>query len=179
MPLQTRHKVGIITAAVIALAAGTGTQTGLVPHWEGEQHHAVRNSFDPINPATGKKVVTVCNGHTDLDDPTLQAGDYYTAAMCRDVLGHDLVKYNKDLVRYLGSNYMLSNHMHAALLSFDINVGPGNFKKIAKLLREGKREEGCRAMGRYVRAAGVTLKGLYNRRYDKFWGEIAWCLRDD
>jgi GH24 family phage-related lysozyme (muramidase) len=179
MPFERKHAIGVLTAGVIALAAGTAAQQGFIPHWEGEQHHAVRNAFDPINPATGKKVVTVCNGHTDLDDPNLKEGDYYTRVMCADVLSHDLVKYNRDLVRYLGPNYMVSDHMHVALLSFDINTGPGNFKKIARLLRAGHRREACRAMGQYVRAAGVVLKGLHNRRYDQFWGEIAWCLRDD
>lgn len=139
----------------------------------------MRQAFDPINPATGKKVVTVCNGHTDLDDPNLKEGDYYTAAMCAGVLAADLAKYNKDLARYLGPNFLVSDRMHVALLSFDINVGPGNFRKIAALLRAGKRKEGCEAMGQYIRANHVVLKGLENRRYDKFLGEIAWCLSDE
>ncbi len=184
MALQAKHRIGILTAAVVALAAGTAQQTGFIPHWEGGNKKvevAVRQSFDPINPATRKKVVTVCHGHTDLDDPNLKAGDVYTALMCTQVLAADLPKYNAQMASCLPANFMVGDHQHVAMLSFVLNVGKGNFcnSSVGREFRAGHREAGCRAMGKYTRAAGVVLKGLQNRRYDKFWGEIAWCLRDD
>lgn len=169
MPLQTRHKVGILTAGVIALA------TVFIPHWEGEQHRAIHNAFDPPG------VVTVCNGHTNLDDPDLKEGDYYTAAMCADVLAIDLPKYNRQLTSCLPKDLLVSDHEHVSLLSFEYNIGERNFCRstVARELRAGHRQAACRAMGAFTRANGVVLKGLHNRRYDGFWGEIAWCLRDD
>lgn len=173
--LNTRHKIGILTAAVIALAAGTAVQKGFIPRWEGEDRVAVHNSFDP------KGVITVCHGHTNLDDPNLKEGDVYTSAMCADVLAADLPKYNAQLASCLPLDFMVGNHQHVAMLSFVYNVGRGNFcnSSVGRAFRDGNRVEGCNNMGKFVRAAGKVLKGLQNRRYDKFWGEIAWCLRDD
>lgn len=181
MALERKHKIGILTAGVIALAAGTAAQQGFIPHWEGEDRHAVRNAFDPINPATGKKVVTVCNGHTDLDDPKLKEGDYYTAAMCRDVLAADMPKYNAEMSSCLPADLMVGDHQHVAMLSFTLNVGKSNFcnSSVGREFRAGNRQAACRNMGKFTRANGVVLKGLQNRRYDQFYGEITWCLRDD
>lgn len=167
--LKARHAIGVLTAGVIALA------TGFIPHWEGEQHRAIHNAFDPSG------IVTVCNGHTNLDDPNLKKGDYYTAAMCAVVLAADLPKYNAELASCLPKNFMVSDHQHVAMLSFVYNVGRRNFcnSSVGREFRAGHREAACRNMGQFVRANGRVLKGLQNRRYDKFWGEIAWCLRDD
>lgn len=175
MPLQRKHYIGILTGSVIALAAGTATQVGFIPHWEGEDHVAIHNKFDP------KGVITVCNGHTNLDDPNLKEGDYYTAVMCSQVLAQDLPKYNDELASCLPKDFQVSDHQHVAMLSFVFNVGKGNFcnSSVGREFRAGNRKAGCENMGKFTRAAGVVLKGLQNRRYDKFWGEIAWCLRDD
>lgn len=168
--MQRKHKIGVLTAAVIVLAAGS-----YIPHWEGSSHTAKHQSFDP------PKVVTVCNGITNYDIPGLEEGDYYTAAMCADALAAALPKYNAMLASCLPADFMVGDHMHVALLSFVYNVGKKNFcqSSVGRAFRAGDRAEGCRNLGKFVRANGVVLKGLQNRRYDKFLGEIAWCLRDD
>lgn len=174
-----QHYVGALTGAVMALAAGGGAVSqGLIPHWEGGNGKvsvAIHQSFDP------KDVVTVCKGHTNLDDPKLKAGDRYTAAMCDALLKADLTKYNAQLASCLPKDFMVGNHQHAAMLSFVYNVGKGNFcnSSVGRAFRAGRRYEACDDMGKFTRAAGRELKGLENRRYDKFWGEIAWCMRDD
>lgn len=181
MALERKHKIGMLTAGVIALAAGTAYQQGYIKHWEGEDRVAVRNWFDPINPRTGKKVVTVCQGHTDFDDPNLKEGDVYTAVMCADALAADLPKYNAELASCLPADMLVSDHQHVAMISFIYNTGKHNFcdSSVGREFRAGHREAACRNMGKFTRAAGRELKGLVNRRYDQFWGEIAWCLRDD
>ena len=175
MALERKHYIGMLTGGVIALAAGTAYQQGFIPHWEGMDHVAIHNLFDP------KGVITVCQGHTNYDDPGLKEGDYYTAAMCSQVLATDLPKYNTELASCLPKDFSVGNHQHVAMLSFVYNVGQGNFcnSSVGREFRAGHREAGCRNMGNFTRAAGVVLKGLQNRRYDGFWGEIAWCLRDD
>lgn len=175
MALERKHKIGILTAGVLALAVGTAYQQGYIRHWEGEDRVAIHNSFDP------KGVITVCQGHTNLDDPNLKEGDVYTAAMCQVVLRDDLPKYNAQLTSCLPEDFMVGNHQHVAMLSFIYNVGRGNFcnSSVGREFRAGHREAGCRNMGKFTRAAGHELKGLVNRRYDKFWGEIEWCLKDD
>jgi lysozyme len=178
MALEQRHYIGILTAGVITLAAGTAVQQGFIPHWEGgnqKVQRAIHQSFDP------KGVVTVCHGHTNLDDPNLKVGDVYTAVMCTQVLAADLPKYNAEMTSCLPKDFMVSDHEHVAMLSFTYNVGEGNFcnSSVGREFRAGHREAACRNMGKFVRANGVVLKGLQNRRYDQFWGEIEWCLRED
>ncbi|MCW5693312.1 MAG: glycoside hydrolase family protein, partial [Pseudolabrys sp.] len=154
-----------------------------IAHWEGVTNPkqggkvsvAIHQSFDP------KGIITVCRGHTNHDDKSLKTGDVYTIAMCDDLLKTDLPKYNEQLASCLPNNFMVGDHQHAAMLSFVYNVGRGNFcnSSVGRAFREGRREEGCRNMGKFTRAAGVVLRGLERRRYDQFIGEIAWCLRDD
>lgn len=176
--IKARHAIGVLTAGVIALAAGTATQQGFIPRWEGgvkEVQVAVHLPFDR------RGVYTVCSGLTNADIKDLKPGDVYTRAMCDDAEAAALPKYNDGLVRVLGADFLVSTHMHVALLSFIYNIGEHAFANstVARELKAGHREAACRAMGMYTRANGVVLKGLQNRRYDKFWGEIAWCLRDD
>ena len=183
MALQRRHSIAVLTAGVITLAAGTGAQQGFIPHWEGFTNSkqggkvsvAIHQPFDP------KGVITVCNGHTNLDDPDLKEGDVYTRVMCSEVLAVDLPKYNAELANCLPKNFQVSDHQHTAMLSFVYNVGKRNFcnSSVGRNFRLGHRKQACEAMGQFTRANIVVLKGLKNRRYDKFWGEIAWCLRDD
>lgn len=178
MAINSKHKIGILTAAVIVLAAGTATQQGYFPRWEGPvkaRQVAVHQSFDP------KGVITVCSGITNHDIKTLKAGDVYTRAMCDDAMAAALPKYNAALASCLPASFMVGNHQHVAMLSFVYNVGPRNFcnSSVGREFRAGHREAACRNMGKFTRAAGKELKGLHNRRYDKFYGEIAWCLRED
>jgi lysozyme len=178
MPVTKKHYIGALTAAVIAIAAGTATQVGYIPKKEGPVKAvqvAVHQSFDP------KGVITVCAGITNHDIKTLKAGDVYTRAMCDDALAAALPKYNAMLAKCLPADFAVSDHQHVAMLSFVYNVGGGNFcnSSVGRAFRTGDRAGGCRNMGKFTRAAGVELKGLVNRRYDKFDGEIAWCMRDD
>src|SRR5690606_24794845 len=121
-------------------------------------------------------------GHTNLDDPHLKEGDVYTIAMCREVTrNRHLPAYNVQLASCLPKDFMVGDHQHVALLSFILNVGKKNFcdSSVGRAFRAGRREEGCDNLGKFTRAAGVVLRGLERRRYDRFWGEIAWCKRDD
>jgi lysozyme len=178
MALERKHYIGILTASVIALAAGTAQQEGFIPHWEGHVKAvqvAVHQSFDP------KGIITVCGWMTNYDIKTLKPGDVYTAAMCADALTAAQPKYNAMLASCLPKDFMVSTHQHVAMLSFVLNVGQGNFcnSSVGREFRAGHRDAACRNMGKFIRAAGRVLPGLENRRYDKFLGEIAWCLRDD
>lgn len=178
MAVERRHKIGILTASVVALLWGGAAVEGLLPHWEGhdkERNIAVHQSFDP------RGVVTVCSGITNYDTPSLKEGDVYTRVMCHDAEQAATPKYNAMLASCLPADFMVGDHQHAAMLSFVYNVGKGNFcnSSVGREFRAGHREAACRNMGKFVRAAGRVLRGLQNRRYDKFWGEVAWCLRDD
>lgn len=178
MAMKPKHKIGILTAGVVSLTIGTAVAPGFLPRHEGvpkARNVAIHQSFDP------KGVITVCAGITNYDIKTIKAGDVYTRAMCDDALASATPRYNAMLASCLPADFMVGDHQHTAMLSFVFNVGQHNFcnSSVGAAFRAGKREEGCRNMGKFVRAAGVVLPGLENRRYDKFDGEIAWCLKDD
>lgn len=178
MAVGRKHVIGALTVGVITLAAGTATQEGYIPHWEGAikaRQVAVHLPFDR------KGVYTVCSGLTNYDIKGLKPGDVYTRVMCNDAEAAALPKYNSMLASCLPKDFMVGDHQHTAMLSFVYNVGKNNFcnSSVGRLFRAGRREEACRAMGNFTRANGVVLRGLQNRRYNKFWGEIAWCLRED
>ncbi|MCZ2107317.1 MAG: lysozyme [Burkholderiales bacterium] len=70
----------------------------------------------------------------------------------------------------------ISQYQKAALISFVYNVGEGNLETstLLKLLNQGKHEEACAQLVRWVRAKGKVLKGLVSRR----GLEKEWCLGD-
>jgi len=70
----------------------------------------------------------------------------------------------------------ISQYQKAALISFVYNVGEGNLETstLLKLLNQGKHDEACDQLVRWVRAKGKVLRGLVSRR----GLEKEWCLGD-
>lgn len=147
-------------AAVLAIAVPFTAQ------WEGYYGRVYRDSVG---------VKTICYGQTAADGADFSK--VYTEAECRQMLGTDLAKYDADLKRLLKPEVYgaLPLHRHAALISFDYNLGAGNLAHIAPLFNKGNWQAGCKAMMAYVRAGGRVLQGLVNRRK----AEYALCIRDD
>lgn len=147
----------------------------LIAHWEGEDLTAKHNSFDPPG------VITVCDGVTNYDWPSLKVGDKFTHEQCQRALQDLISKYAPPVQKCVPTLYQMPPHRQAALVSFAYNLGPSRICKsqIAPLLNQGKVVAACSLMTQYVRAAGRTLKGLVRRRNDPIWGEKSWCLRND
>ena len=175
--MQTKHKVGAaiaIPAAVAALAAV------YIPHWESVDHMdtTVRHqSFDPAH------VYTVCDGITNLDPDYawIRPGMTFTQIQCAEAFKKVLPKYYEPVAACIPSLATMPPHRQVALLSFAYNLGPGRIcnGEIARDFNAGRAHAACNAMGQYIRANGVVLKGLENRRFDPKWGEVSWCMRDD
>lgn len=162
-----RGTKGGATAAVIVLAAV------FIQHWEGTDLVAKHNSFDPAG------VITVCNGMTNYDKPTLKVGDTYTKEECAGELRQDIPKYDAMLRSCVHVEMPL--HRYVAFLSFIYNLGKRTVcnSTAVRELNMGRIPQACQAMTLYDKANGVVMRGLKNRREDKFWGERAWCLRED
>ncbi len=64
----------------------------------------------------------------------------------------------------------ISQHEFDAYLSFSYNVGAGAFCRstLAKKLNEGKYEEACAELKKWVYAGGKVLPGLVNRREQEY-----------
>jgi GH24 family phage-related lysozyme (muramidase) len=117
------------------------------------------------------------NKHLASCFPGLMVGDHMHVAL----LSFD---YNAGQGSMCGRSSSVGREFRAAAnaqVDAQRAVERGDPNEVERLLAvaQSHREKGCQNMGKYVRANGVVLKGLQNRRYDKFWGEIEWCLRDD
>lgn len=175
MAITRKQKVaGSLTAGALALAAV------FIPHWEsgGRMDTTVRQqSFDPPG------VYTVCHGITNLDPDYkwIRPGMKFTEAQCAEAFRKVLPKYIEPLGDCVTGYYQMPPHRQVALLSAGYNLGTGTVCRstAVRLLNQGKIDEGCEALGAFVKANGKVLKGLQNRRFDPKWGEIAWCKRGD
>ena len=162
----------VIPAAVAALAAV------LIPHWEsgGRMDLTVRQQkIDPPG------VYTVCDGITNLDPDYrhIRPGMTFTEVECAAAFAKVLPKYYAPLVDCIPGLAQMPPHRQTALLSAAYNLGPGTICRstAVRLINEGRVAEGCEALGRFVRANGIVLRGLQNRRFDPKMGEIAWCKK--
>lgn len=165
-----QHK-GKLTGAAAAIAL----TSALIVHWEGEKLIASHNSFDPPG------IVDVCNGITNRDIPWLKAGMKFTHEDCEALRIRSLPKYRDPLKKCVNGFETMPVARQAALGSASWNLGPGTICKstAVRLLNAGETEAGCRALGNFIKANGVILNGLVNRRRDSNWGEIAWCMEND
>lgn len=157
---QTGKIVGGAIAAALAVAVP------FVAGWEGYSGKVYRDSVG---------VRTICYGQTAADGADFSK--VYSKAECEQMLGRDLEKYDNDLKRLLDPKVYaaLPPHRHAALISFDYNLGAGNLARIAGYFNRGDVSAGCNAMLGFNRAGGRVLQGLVNRRR----AERALCLRSD
>lgn len=157
------------TAAAIALTSA------MIAHWEGEKLVASHNSFDPPG------AVDVCNGVTNKTLPWLKEGMVFTHEDCEALRIRALPKYRDPLKVCVKGFEQMPPARQAALGSASWNLGPAMIcnSLAVRLLNSGDVEGGCRALGNFIKANKIVLKGLVNRRNDSTWGEIAWCMENE
>lgn len=126
----------------------------------------------PVDPPG---VVSACFGQTNLDMPSLKAGERFTTAECQQILLTRLPRYNAYVDRCI--HVALPPHRRAALVSFTYNVGPGTLchSSVARELNAGHVTAGCNALRRYTYSNGHYQMGLARRRAV----ERRYCLRRD
>lgn len=156
-------------------AAGAALAALLVAHWEGMNLTAVHLKFDPPG------VTTVCGGITNYDWPWLKPGMKFTKDECDKALRQAAEVYAEKVAKCVPSLSTMPPHRQAAIASFAVNLGPAKVcgTSIGRDLNAGRVTQACKAMVKYVYAAGKELPGLVNRRTDSMWGESPWCLRND
>lgn len=159
-PPRTVKKTTASLAAALAIA---------IPFVAAFEGYFPRAYHDPVG------VETICYGQTAADGADFSK--VYSKAECEAMLGRDLARYDNDLKKVLKPDVYaaLPLHRHAALISFDYNLGASNLKRIAPYFNAGNAPAGCNAMLQFNRARGKVLPGLKSRR--KL--ERAYCLRSD
>ena len=133
-------------SATLALTGGTiAVHEGYVPG----------TYVDPVG------IVTACFGHTSQ---RLTLGMEMSEHDCLQLLADDLTRHNEQLLQAVSAP--LSEHEHAAYLSFHYNIGTGNFRSSTLLrhLNAGRRVAACNELPHWVYAKGIKLPGLVTRR---------------
>lgn len=151
------HKagIGLGTAAALTLA---------IPHvskWEGIWLTA---KVDTIG--TGQPV-TYCYGQTD-EFGKVKVGTKFTVEQCKQMLLLSLPKYNERISPCI--TVPISDMTRAAFISIAYNAGSGAVCKSSFLAKfnAGDERGACEAIKTwYIRARGVVVKGLINRRRDE------------
>lgn len=106
-------------------------------------------------------ILTIGYGHTGCD---VFAGQKITQEEAERLLRQDLTVHCNNVSQLV--KVPLNQNQFDALVSFEYNVGYGNFKNstLLKLLNQGKYKEASEQFGRWKFAGGKVLAGLVKRR---------------
>ena len=137
-------------------AAITGLAVALVGGFEGLRTSAY---LDPVG------IPTICFGETK----NVRLGMKMTRAECGDLLVASLKRHEYGMRQCLRRPDDLSDKTYAAFLSFTYNVGVGAFCRstLARKANAGDLRGACNELPKWVRAGGIKLRGLVNRRADE------------
>lgn len=115
-------------------------------------------------------IPTGCYGQTGKH---IKLGQTYTEEQCLEMLSEELVKVDKQLDKTFKVKYQ-NDYQHAAMVSFTYNVGIANVQTstLASLFNQGKYQQACNQLSKWVYAKKKLLKGLVTRREV----ERQWCL---
>lgn len=135
------------------LAVALGIATPAVKELEGRRNLPY---YDIVN------VLTVCDGYAG---PLIVPDKKYTDEECDNLTTTEIEKYSSSILK-------ISPHLEwhpmvlASVISFTYNIGTTAYAKssVARLINEGKFQEGCAFMLKYKYAGGKVLTGLVNRR---------------
>ncbi|MBY3491160.1 lysozyme [Rhizobium laguerreae] len=111
------------------------------------------------DPATRGQPWTICYGSTNGVKP----GDRKTVEQCKALLSLELQTYAAGIARCV--KVPLPDARFVALTSFSYNVGvkAACGSSAVKLINQGKTAEGCEALLKWNRAAGIVFPGLTRR----------------
>ncbi|ANL71180.1 phage-related lysozyme-like protein [Rhizobium phaseoli] len=143
-------------------SAAAAMAVALVGSFEGLRQNAYPD------PATGGQPWTICYGSTNGVKP----GNRRTVEQCKALLSLELQNYARGIESCV--RVPLPDARFVALTSFAYNVGvkAACGSSAVRLINQGRTAEGCEALLKWNRAAGITFPGLTRRRQK----ERAFCL---
>ena len=106
-------------------------------------------------------ILTIVYGHTGSE---VRLGQKITQEQAEKYLKQDLTIHSNNVSRLV--KVPLNQNQYDALVSFEYNVGYGNFASstMLKLLNQKKYSEAAAQFGRWVYANKKVLQGLVRRR---------------
>lgn len=159
-------------AAIVALSAAGG---GYVTIWGARVPDDVALAGEYLNkpwegrelraypdPATGGKPWTICDGDTENVKP----GMVETPAGCDRRLSRRMLQFRAELVSCVPAFAAKPLSWRSMMNSLAWNLGPGRVcsSTAARLGREGRYVESCKAATAFNKAAGRVMIGLVKRR---------------
>ncbi|MBY5867080.1 lysozyme [Rhizobium leguminosarum] len=135
-------------------SAAAAMAVALVGSFEGLRQNAYPD------PATQGKPWTICYGSTNGVKP----GDRKTVEQCKALLALELKTYAGGIESCV--RVALPDARFVALTSFAYNVGvkAACGSSAIRLINQGRTAEGCEALLKWNRAAGIVFPGLTRRR---------------
>lgn len=108
-------------------------------------------------------LTTYCVGHLATKKDVIK--DKYTEEECMTIFAQDYKKHRAELDSVVKVPYA-SEWEREALTDFTFNNGIGNLRSstLLSLVNQGKHEQACEQLVRWVFAKGKKLKGLVTRR---------------
>lgn len=151
MPIKRKRTTATVVGVMVIAVA-----TPFIAVWEGKENVAY------LDRIAEPDVWTVCYGHTGkYASPTAR----YSDAKCLEILQEDVGVHYAGLITCI-DEAKIPVSVQASLLELAFNVGVPKACKSAmvRLANEGCYKEACDQLDRWVRAGGVTVRGLVNRR---------------
>jgi lysozyme len=144
-----------MSKARIAAVIGIGAAALVLPFVSGWEGRVLKTYRDPVG------ILTACDGHTG---PELRMGQTFTPAECEEMLAADLVSHARGIQDCMTEP--VSDGEIAAYTSFAFNVGTSAFcgSTLLVKLNAGDHIGACEELPKWVRAKGIVLPGLVNRR---------------
>ncbi len=137
-----------------AVAAALLVATPGIQRWEGKRNATY---LDVVG------VPTACYGHTGPD--TGPVGKRWTDVQCDALLREDIAEHMEGALGCVPALRDRVNQLAAAtMLTFNIGVAAFCRSTVARRFNAGDWAGGCAAFSMWVKAGGITLRGLVNRR---------------
>lgn len=137
-------------AAIVGIAAATALYS-LTPKWEGTEYTTYKDMGG---------VLTYCTGATE----DAVWGKTYTKQECLEQLDYDLARHAEGISQCLYTKLTLGQKIAFVDTAYNIGVNAFCGSSMARLANQGKVEESCEALSKWVRVKGKIVKGLVNRR---------------
>lgn len=116
-------------------------------------------------------VWTIGYGHTSMaGEPKVVPGMTITESEGEEILKNDLVKYERAVVKALGSHISkINSNQFSALVSLCYNIGPGAIQRasVIRYIKEGRVTEAADRILSWNKAGGRVLRGLVRRREEE------------
>lgn len=154
----------VIPDTIANWSLGT-TGAALIRKWEGCGRRRADGRFDayPDPGSADGRPWTIGWGSTGAD---VKKGTVWTQAQCDARFDREIIRYVRDVARFLGSAKTTQNQFDA-LVSFHYNTGALAKATLGKHHKAGRFAQAQAEFGKWINNNGKPMNGLKSRRADE------------